>query len=142
MRFPKKVSLGVMPKVVVGLAVPGRVEGGVGEAEVGGQVDDGTDPVLQLGNVVLRRPVGQGEEDRVQPLGLGRVVGVEHEVRVGGAEARVQVTDTGAGLGVAGGPLDRQLGVSVGEPKQFGPGVPGRPDDADAEHRRNIRDLE
>ena len=52
----------------VGLAVPLRVERGVVQAEVGGQVDDPLHPRAQLGHQRLRRPVGQGQEAQVEPV--------------------------------------------------------------------------
>ena len=57
----------------VGLAVPDRVEGRVGQAEVGGQVHDGAHPGDQLGDQVLGLPVGQGQEHQVEPVELRRL---------------------------------------------------------------------
>ena len=49
-------------------AVPGRVGGGVVEAEVGGQVDEEADAADQGRGQALRLPVGQGQEDHVEPV--------------------------------------------------------------------------
>ena len=118
----------------VGLAVPLRVEVGVLEPEVGGQVDDVADLAQQIGHDRLAGAVGQPEEHEVEAGDGGRVVGVKREVGVGGGQARVEVGDGGAGLGVAGGQPHLELGVGRGEPEQLGAGEPRRPDDADLDH--------
>ena len=116
------------------LAVPLRVQGGVVQPEVGGQVDDVPDLAHQLGHDGLAGAVGQAEEHEVESGHLGAVVGGEDEVGVGGGQARVQVGGPGAGLGVAGGQHDLELGVAGGQPQQLRSGVPGRADDAHLDH--------
>ena len=54
------------------LAVPLGVEGGVGQPEVGGQVDDVADPPAELGHDGLAGAVGQAAEGQVEPVdGVG-----------------------------------------------------------------------
>ena len=71
------------------LVVPLRVQLGIGEPEVRGQVDDRSDLLAKLGDDPLRGTVRQREEHEVEPLaGVWLVLG-EDEVRIGRREARV-----------------------------------------------------
>ena len=70
----------------VGLAVPGRIQGGVPESEVGGQIDDDPHLGLQLGDQVLGLPVREGHEHQVQAVELRRLGGCVGQVRVGGGQ--------------------------------------------------------
>src|SRR3546814_16604316 len=63
----------------VGVAVPLRVERGVAQAEVGGEVDAVADLADQLGHHRLARAVRQAEAHEVEPgagLGVARQSGV------------------------------------------------------------------
>ena len=119
----------------VGLAVPGRVERGVLEAEVGGQVDDDADLGHQIGHQVLGLAMRQGHEHQVQAVQLRRVGRGVGEVGIGGSQGR----------GVVGHRLPRRgrrpwpppLRAQDGRHRGAGapPGVPGGTDDADLHDR-------
>ncbi len=93
----------------------------------------------QLRHDRLAGAVGQPEEHQVEPVDGGGVVGRERQVGVGGPEARVQVRDRGAGLGVAGGHPHVEVGVLRAQAQQLRAGEPGRPDDADVDHREMMQ---
>ena len=95
----------------VGLAVPGRVQLGVLEAEVGGEVDHPPHLLAQHRHEGLGRAVGQAAEHQVDPVEQRRVVAVEDQAGVGRGQARVQLGERGARLAVAGGEHDPQLGM-------------------------------
>ncbi len=56
----------------VRFAVPGGIQGGVGQSEVGGQVHDGADRGDQVGHQMLGLAVGKGQEHQVQTVQLPR----------------------------------------------------------------------
>ena len=59
---------------LVRLVVPLRVQLGIGEPEVSGQVDDRADLLAELGDDPLRGTVRQREEDEVEPVARVGVV--------------------------------------------------------------------
>jgi hypothetical protein len=99
------------------VVVPGRVEPGVLQAEVGREVDDVLHPAPQLGHDGLRRAMGQPEEHEVEPIGHTRLVAVEPLVAIAPGERWVQVGDGVAGLAVAGRELDLEVGVLGAQPE-------------------------
>ncbi len=115
------------------------IQVGIVQAEVGGQVDDPLHLAPKLGHDALRGAVGQAEEAQVEALGRAGLVGGEDQVGIVGGQARVQVGHPGAGLGVARGQLDLQVGMAGAEPQQLGAGEARRPDDTDGDHRTIIR---
>ena len=86
----------------------------------------------------MRRLVGQAEEDDVEPVDPVGVEALEHEVGVGHGQARVELGRRRAGLAVAGGAHDVEIGCWAQQPQQLGARVARRPDDPDADHRRMI----
>ena len=118
----------------VGLAVPGRVQVGVLQPEVGGQVHDPAHPTVELGDQLLALAVGQGQEHEVEPVDRHRVPGLEGLVAVVGREVRVELGDGRTGLRGARGHGHVELRVGRGEPQQLRAGVPRRPDHTDLGH--------
>ena len=113
--------------------IPFGVEARVPQPEVRGQVDHGPYPFEQVGYQLLRRPVGQSQEDHVEPVS-GRGVGVdEDQIRVARGEARIEVLYPAAGLAVRGGHYHLERRVAGGQPHQLGAGVSRRPKDPDLE---------
>ncbi len=99
------------------------------------------DPASQFGDHTHAHPVGQPTEDEVEAVDRVDVVGVVGAVAVDGGQARVEVGDGGAGLGVAGGDHDIEALVTGQQSQQLGARVAGSADDADAVHgciHRNI----
>ncbi len=86
-----------------------RIQRRVLQPEVGGQVDDGPDPLAQVGYQVLRGAVGQGQEHQVETLGRAGVDLGQVQVGVGGGQARIEVGYPAAGLGVGGGQCDARM---------------------------------
>jgi hypothetical protein len=93
------------------VAVPPRVERRVAQPEVGPQVDDRPDPAEQLGHDLLGGAVGQTEEHEVEPVAALDVVLLERELAVPAGQARVQVGDPAARLGVSGGDTHVEVGM-------------------------------
>ena len=116
------------------LAIPARVQGSVAEPKIGGEVDDLVGPPLQVRRQLLRHPVGKGQEDEVEAVGEGGVVGLEAGARVGGGQARVEVGDLGARLGLPHGPRQFELRVLEAQPQELSPRIAGGPDNADSVH--------
>ena len=121
------------------LAVPLRVDDGIGQAEVGREVDDVLDPHAQLGHERLRRAVRESAEDEIEAVDGIDVIRLEHERRVGGGQTRIEVGDLRACLRVAGGDLDRQVRMVGTDSQQLGTGETRRADDPDLSHRMIIR---
>ena len=118
------------------LAVPLGVQARVLEPEVGRQVDEMADLAQQLRHDRLAGAVGQAEEHQVETVDGGGGVGRERQLGVGRPEARVQVRDRTAGLGVTGGDPDREVGVVRAQSQELGAGEPGRPHDPYVDHRQ------
>ncbi len=114
----------------VGLAVPGGVEGWIGQAEVGGQVHHGPDVGDEVGHQMLGLAVGQRQEDQIQTVQLPHLGRCVHERGIGGRQGGGVV-----GHGLAAVPSGRghhhlQFGVTGTETEEFDPGVTGGSDDA------------
>ena len=106
---------------------------GVLEAEVGAEVDHEAVRGEQVGHQLLGRAVGQPAEHDVEVVASATPGSrrLEHEVGIGDGQARVQVGDAGAGLGVPGGDDEVERRVLRAQPQQLGPGEAGGADDAD-----------
>ena len=113
----------------MGLAVPLRVQAGVFQPEVGGEIDDVFDLAPELRHQLLRFAVRQAEEHDVEALGGARVGRVEAPLPVGRREARVQVRDALTGLRIGRRQFEGQLGVPSDDPQQFRTRVTGCSDD-------------
>ena len=120
--------------LVVGEAVPRRVQRRVLQPVRRREVDEAADLAVQLRRQRHRRLVRQAEEDDVEPLGHRRVELVEHEVGVARREARVQGAGQRAGLAVAGGVDDLEVRMLGAQPEQLCAGVARRTDDANSLH--------
>ena len=106
-------------------AVPGRVQTGVVESEIGGEVDHVLHAATEIGNHRLASTV-QTEEDEI---GIGDdryVVASEGHVAVGGGE-RGYRWRPGSRPGVAGGRNDRKFGMRRADAQQFAPVKPDAP---------------
>ena len=123
---------------MVRLAVPLRVQAGVFQPEVGGEIDDVFDLAPQLWHQLLRLAVGQPEEHDVETFRAAGVGGLEAPLPVGRREARVQVGDALPGLGIGGRQFEGQLGMPSDDPQQFCTRVAGCSDDPDPQHATTI----
>jgi hypothetical protein len=115
----------------VGLAVPGRVQLGIVEAEVRGQVDDGAHPSDELGHQVLALAVGQSQKDEVEPVehvGIRRRIG---QSRVGGGQGRRVGGDHSPGVAPCRGHGHVECGMVGAQAEQLDAGIARRPDDSD-----------
>ena len=108
-------------------AVPARVVGGVAQAEVRPEVDDGGAGLDDRGDQGGGGAVGEGEEDRVD---LGER-GVDDEAGLG--QVRVDVVERVAVAIAALQPHDRHVRVAGQEADQLGADIARRADDADAD---------
>ena len=121
----RQLGQAVGPGPRVGAGVVRRPGCGVGEPEVGTEVDD-RQVGGQLGHQSRRLAVRQGEEDEVglrQRCGVGR-----DEAGVGeGGQLRVDAGDRLAGLGVGRDRSEPQLGMSEDEAQQLATRVATRP---------------
>ena len=114
-------------------AVPGGVDPGVGQPEIGRKIDHGQSGPQQLGGVVHGRAVGDGQKDQL--AGCGQIGGVGHDdLHVAGLkslEKRVDGLERPTGLGPGGGPRQFQDGVHGEDSGQLHAGVAGHPDQSD-----------
>ena len=108
-------------------AIPARVVLGVAQPEVGPEIDDRGPGADEVADHPRRRPVGEGQEDRID-------VGERAVDRVAGrGEMRVDATER-VGVAIAAlEPDERDVRVAHEEPDQLGADVPRRADDADAD---------
>ena len=125
---------------LVRLVVPLRVQLGIGQPEVSGQVDDRADLLAELGDDPLRGAVRQRQEDKVEPVARVGVVRREDEVRIGGREARVAGGGELARLALSGCDGDVEAAVQRAQAQQLCARVARGPDDPDplADHERMI----
>ena len=112
-------------------SVPEVVGGRIGQAEVGGQVDEESDPSDQGRGQALGLPVGQGQEDDVEAV---EVVG--HQLRerqrgVGAGQRRIERSHRLTGLAVGPGHHHLEFGMAGAEAEEFRTGVARRPVDPD-----------
>ena len=117
-----------------------RVQAGVAQPEVGGQVDDAAHPAGELGHDVLRGTVGQAEEHEVEAVAGVGVVLLEGQVGIAARQARDRGRRRGVPAWVS--PVatrTSRCGVLGAEAQQLSPGVPRGADDADRCHRARIR---
>ncbi len=68
------------------MPVPGRIQRGILQAEVSGEVHHHADMLFDVGHEVLRFPVRQGEEHDVETVEVGRLCGPEREGWIGGGQ--------------------------------------------------------
>ena len=133
---------------LVRLAVPGRVERGITQPEVGRQVDDDPDPVTQGRHDPLRLAVREGAEHEIEAVEAveagssgcsrsGRLV--DHSGVGGGQRRRVLPHQlTGAGMRGDRGHLD--VGVARQETQELNARVPRSTDDPGL-HRISIHEY-
>jgi len=109
------------------LVVPGLVVG-VGQPEVGAQVDDVTDRIDERASDGLRLPVGQRQEDDVEAREISRVEGRVRKV-VRSSEGGEQLADRRAHVRVGRHHDDLDLWVPREEAQQLRTRVAGPADD-------------
>ena len=89
-------------------------------------------PVEELGHQSLGSPVWQAEEGDVASVSGGQIGRGVGQVGICGSEARIQIGNCRARLGVAGGHHDLKGRMRCAEPKQLSTGETRRADDGDA----------
>ena len=119
------------------LAVPLRVERGVLQAEVGGQVDDRADPPAQVGHErpATRRGAGRGTRGRGRRTASGRTGRRPGRRRRRPGSGRASATGVPAWVSPVASATSSS-GWPAQQPQQLGAGVARRADDADRGHRR------
>ena len=116
-------------RVLVLVAVPLRVVGGIAQPEVGAEVDDDRRLLAQLGHLPHGDAVRQRAEDDVGRLQVGE----RRELEVGSlAQVGMDRTDELAGVPLRGDLLDRDLGMIEQQADQLAAGV------AAAANNRNV----
>ncbi len=121
-------------RLIMGEAVPRRVQRCVLQTERSRQVDQAADLAMELRRQRHRCLMWQPEEHHIEPLGLRWVELVEHEVGIAGSETGVQGAGQRAGLAVASGVHDLELWMLGAQPQQLCSGVPRCADDSDSFH--------
>jgi hypothetical protein len=106
------------------LAVPLRIEPGVLQPEIGGQVDDHPHPAPELGDDLLGLPVGQATENQVEAVEPSGVAVLVDQAGVRGRQGRGVGADRLAGMRVRRRHGDLEFRVARQEAEQLRPGVP------------------
>ena len=122
----------------MGMAIPGRVALEIGEAEIGGQIDD-LQRAGQARDHLLGRAMGQAAEDEIdlRPVGL---LDLDEAGQIEPAQMGKDLRQRLAGLAIGGQQADLDPGMKGQKAQQLGPGIAAGPENADPDlvRRRHV----
>ena len=122
----------------MGMAIPGRIAVEIGEAEIGGKIDD-LQRAGQARDHLLGRPMRQAAEDEIdlRPIGL---LDLDEARQIEPAEMGKDLRQRLARLAIGGEQADLHPGMKGQKTQQLGAGITAGPENADPElvRRRHV----